>query len=135
MVYADDMSGVKLVLDIPDDDVNDDDLIQRCQNQAFAWMNREAKQYTAVPLTGDDITDDVKEIEDDIAAGYFREVKTKPVEGERVKKHIFRERGEDNWFSYIANNFKPKGANRRRFCVHGKSGQRFQVDVQDTGYS
>lgn len=127
---SDDLTLVKRVTNIDNTDFNTE--LTACLNQAYNMMNMALDAVTTTPLTGADITNLVKEIEANIAGGLFKEEKTVPVEGERVKKHILRERGEELLREYIATYHKGKTPKKRGSLFrHSKSEVRLNIDAED----
>lgn len=96
--------------------------------EAYNWMNGVLVRYTAVPLT---TSSTLAEIEANIAAGFFKEERALPVEGERVKKHILRERGEQQLQDYIATNYGPETTKRAAMFRHGKNAEKMRMDMGD----
>lgn len=96
--------------------------------EAYDYMNSILKRYTTIPLT---TSNTLAEIEANIAAGMFKEEATTPVEGERVKKHILRERGEQQLQEYIASEYGPKTTKRAAMFRHGKNYEKMQVNQGD----
>jgi hypothetical protein len=92
--------------------------------EAYNYMNQVLSRYTTVPLT---TSTTLAEIEANIAAGMWMEENTLPVEGERVKKHILRERGEEQLEEYIASNYGPETTKRAGRFRHGKSSYEWGV--------
>jgi len=102
--------------------------LESCLREAYNYMNSILKRYTTVPLA---TTNNLAEIEANIAAGMFKEEKTTPVEGERVKKHILRERGEQALLDYIASEFGPETTKRAAMFRHGKNKTKPRMDQGD----
>jgi hypothetical protein len=105
-----------------------DTQLESCLREAYNWMNQVLVRHTAVPLV---TSTTLAEIEANIAAGMWKEEKTLPVEGERIKKNILRERGEEALKEYIASNYGPETTRRAGMFRHGKNDQKLRMDMGD----
>lgn len=105
----------------------DDDLDQALQN-AYHFINNTLARYTTVPLTGT-IPDMIIRIEADIGGGLYKEEKVEPAEGERVKKHILRERGEVALLEFIKTNYEASGSRRSSFFRCSQKSTRMRIDA------
>jgi hypothetical protein len=96
--------------------------------EAYNYMNQVLSRYATVPLV---TSTTLAEIEANIAAGMWMEENAVPVEGERVKKHILRERGEEALKEYVASNYGPETTKRAGMFRHGKNDQKLRIDMGD----
>ena len=128
--YNTNLKMIRKSANIPDDDSDFDMELRLALDKAYGLINILLERYTPVPLTGT-IPAIIQEIEADIGAGYFKEVKIEPVEGERVKKHYLRERGEDLLNEYIATKYQATGENRGNFFRHHKTPRKLRIDAGD----
>ena len=103
--YNADLTRIKRVCNILSTETAFDDDLGQALQDAYVFINNAIGKYTTVPLGGS-IPDMILSIEADIGGGRFKESKVVPAEGERVKKHIFRERGEAALLEYIATNYE-----------------------------
>jgi len=127
-----DLTLIKRVTNIDYTETAFNTQLQACLDQAYNTMNMSLDGVTTTPLTGGDITNLIKEIEANIAGGLFKEEKTIPTEGERVKKHILRERGEEMLRDYIATYHKGKTPKKRGSLFrHSKSKVKFNIYAED----
>ena len=125
--YNLDLVLIKQALNISE--VTFDTDLQARLNAAYNWINNQLARYTTVPLAV--VPDIIKEIEADIAAGFFKENKTVPVEGERVQASILRTRGEKNLQAYIDTIYAKKGGGRSSLFRHGKNRVKMSLDNED----
>jgi phage gp36-like protein len=127
--YNADLVKVKQVANIESSISTFDTELQAKLDAAYNYINLILDRYTTVPLTT--VPDIIKEIEADIAAGYFKEDRTVPVEGERIQKSILRARGEEKLQAYIDTTHTLKGGNRRNLFRHNKNRVKPAVDRDD----
>jgi len=128
--YNDNLKLIKKSCNIDDDNTDFDIKLRAALSKAYEYINIMLERYTTVPLTGT-IPRIILEIEADIGGGYFKEVMTVPVEGERTKRHILRERGEELLNTYIATKYQATGENRANFFRHNKTDRRLRIDAGD----
>lgn len=126
---ADDLTLIKRAANIPTAVTTHDTDLKANLTASYNWINLQLDRFTTVPLST--IPNIIKEIEADIAAGMFKEEKTEPVEGERMKRNLLRERGENALLEYIKTTYQSKGENRANFFRHGKSTARREIDARD----
>lgn len=110
----------------------DDDLGQALQD-AYHFINNALAKYTTTPLSGT-VPDMIIRIESDIGGGLFKEVKTNPVEGERLKRHILRERGEAALLEYISTNYEGSnsgGAEESLYFSGYRNDAKTNIEVDD----
>jgi len=102
------------------------------QDKAYNFMNNIlVVTAPAVPLTGLSAGDTllIQQIEADMAAGFFKEQTTVPVEGERTKKHILRERAEQMLQSFIGSHYGAVGSRRGNFFRNTRIARRQKIDA------
>lgn len=129
--YSEDLKMVKQAANVPEDVDSFDQELGTMLLKAYNWMNNMLIRYTTAPLTGT-IPEIIKECEADIAAGYFKEQKTTPVEGERIRKHLLRERGEQCLLDYIETTFTSTSPiNRANAFRHNKENRRLNISGTD----
>lgn len=128
--YNDQLKLVKRMVNVDGDvDTFDQDL-RTCLVKAYNWINNQLERYTTVPLSAP-VGAIILEIEADIAAGMFNEQRTIPVEGERLKRNLLRERGEDALAQYIKTKYQPSGERRGSFFRHSKDAAYFDIAAED----
>jgi flagellar capping protein FliD len=128
--YNADLTLIKQKCVIPSSSSSFDVQLTSSLREAFDYMNGILKRYTTLPLT---TSDTLAEIEANIAAGMFKEEQTTPVEGERVKKHILRERGEAALAEYIKTNYEASGSRRSSFFKCSQKSSRMRIDAGPLG--
>ncbi len=128
--YNTNLKLIKKMVNVDVDEETFDLDLRTCLSKAYNWMNNQLERYTTVPLTGT-IPAIVLEIEADLAAGMFKEQRTIPVEGERIKRNLLRERGEDALAEYIKTKYQPSGERRGTFFRHSKDSAYFDIAAED----
>ena len=128
--YSDDLKMVKQAAFVPEDNDSFDQELGTMLLKAYNWMNNMLVRYTTVPLTS--VPEIIKECEADIAAGFFKEQKAVPVEGERTRKHLLRERGEQCLMDYITTTFlSTSPSSRANAFRHIKADRRLNISGTD----
>lgn len=134
MAYNADLFRIKQVANIEFSNTDFDVKLGEVRDKAYNYINAVLEGAGAtVPLTGLSTgnTKLLQQIEADMAAGFFKEDVTQPVEGERVKKHILRERAEQMLEQLVDTLYHSSPKNRAGLFRHGKNKTKFKMDQSD----
>jgi hypothetical protein len=134
MPYNADLNRIKQATHTELTNTDFDIKLGEARDKAYNFMNTLLEGAGAtVPLTGLNAGDTklIQQIEADMAAGFFKEETTEPIEGERVKKHILRERAEQMLTAFMATKYQGAPKNRANQFRHGKNRTRFKMDQSD----
>jgi hypothetical protein len=134
MAYNADLVRVKQAANIATTNSDFDTELTEARDKAYNFMNNIlVVTAPAIPLTGLSTGDTnlICQIEADMAAGFFKEQTTQPVEGERTKKHILRERAEQMLQSFIGSHYGATGSRRSSFFRNTRTARRLEIDASE----